>query len=53
MGKNPLTIFAILGLVGGMIGISFLVRDSAWWIVLLVAYGVGAFFNHALFCDDS
>ncbi len=49
MGKNPLTIFAILGLVGGMIGISFLVRDSAWWIVLLVAYGVGAFFNHALF----
>ena len=49
MGKNPLTIFAILGLVGGMIGISFLVRDSAWWVVLLVAYGVGAFFNHALF----
>jgi len=49
MGKNPLTIFAIFGLVGGMIGISFLVRDSAWWVVLLVAYGIGAFFNHALF----
>ena len=49
MGKNPLTIFAILGLVGGMIGISFLIKDSAWWIVLLVSYGVGAFFNHALF----
>ncbi len=49
MGKNPLTIFAIIGLVGGMIGISYLVKDSAWWLVLLVAYGVGAFFNHSLF----
>jgi sphingolipid delta-4 desaturase len=49
MGKNPRTAFAILGLVGGMIGISFLVKDSPWWLVLLVAYGVGAFFNHALF----
>jgi sphingolipid 4-desaturase/C4-monooxygenase len=49
MGKNPLTIFAILGLVGGMIAISYLVKDSAWWLVLLVAYGVGAFFNHSLF----
>ncbi|GHN00680.1 hypothetical protein WSM22_21690 [Cytophagales bacterium WSM2-2] len=49
MGKNPLTIFAIIGLVGGMIFLSYLVKDSAWWVVLLVAYGVGAFFNHALF----
>src|SRR5258708_7376229 len=49
MGKNPLTIFAIAGLVGGMILLSYLVKDSAWWVVLLVAYGVGAFFNHALF----
>ncbi len=49
MGKNPLTIFAIVGLVGGMIAISYLVKDSAWWVVLLVAYFVGAFFNHALF----
>ena len=49
MGKNPLTIFAILGLVSGMIALSYLVKDSAWWIVLLAAYFVGAFFNHALF----
>lgn len=49
MGKNPMTIFAILGLVGGMIGLSYLVKDSAWWVVFLVAYCVGAFFNHALF----
>ncbi len=49
MGKNPLTIFAILGLVGGMIALSYLVKDSSWWIVILVAYCVGAFFNHSLF----
>ncbi|MBI1769670.1 MAG: fatty acid desaturase [Bacteroidetes bacterium] len=49
MGKNPLTIFAIIGLVGGMIGISYLVKDTPWWVVLLIAYFVGAFFNHALF----
>ena len=49
MGKNPLTMFAIVGLVGGMIVLSYIVKDSPWWVVLLVAYGVGAFFNHALF----
>lgn len=49
MGKNPLTIFAIIGLVAGMIVLSWLVKDSAWWVVFLVAYCVGAFFNHALF----
>ena len=49
MGKNPLTLFAIAGLVGGMIVLSYMVRDSPWWVVLLVAYFVGAFFNHALF----
>ncbi|MBS1486607.1 MAG: fatty acid desaturase [Bacteroidetes bacterium] len=49
MGKNPLTALAILFLVGGMVAIGFVVKDSAWWVVLLVAYCVGAFFNHALF----
>lgn len=49
MGKNPLTIFAIFGLVGIMIAISYLVKDSAWWVILLAAYFGGAFLNHALF----
>lgn len=49
MGKNPATILAILGLVGGMIGGAYLVRDSSWWIVLAAAYLGGAFANHALF----
>lgn len=49
MGKNPLTLLAILGLVSGMVVMSYILKDSAWWIVLLVAYLAGAFFNHALF----
>ncbi len=49
IGKNPFTILAILFCVGSMILLSYLVRESSWWIVVLVAYGVGAFFNHALF----
>ncbi len=49
MGKNPLTMFAIVGLVGGMVVLSYFMKDSPWWVILLVAYGVGAFFNHALF----
>jgi sphingolipid delta-4 desaturase len=49
IGKNPYTIFALLFMVGSMIFISYLLRDSAWWVILLVAYFVGAFFNHSLF----
>jgi sphingolipid delta-4 desaturase len=49
IGKNPLTIFAIIGLVGSMIGIAWLVRDQSWWVIFGVAYLYGAFANHALF----
>ncbi|MBL7863679.1 MAG: fatty acid desaturase [Cyclobacteriaceae bacterium] len=49
IGKNPMTVLAIFGLVGGMIGGAYLVKDASWWIVLLAAYLGGAFANHALF----
>jgi len=49
IGKNPFTIFAIIGLVGSMIGLSWLLRDQSWWIVFAVAYFYGAFANHSLF----
>jgi len=49
IGKNPVTILAILGLVGGMVAGAWLVRDVSWWIVVLAAYLGGAFANHALF----
>ena len=49
IGKNPLTIIPLVGIVAGMVIISWLLRDSAWWLIFLVAYFVGAFANHALF----
>ena len=49
MGKNPATIFAILGLVGAMVAGAYLLKDASWWVVLLAAYIGGAFANHALF----
>ncbi|MCC7231549.1 MAG: fatty acid desaturase [Bacteroidia bacterium] len=49
IGKNPFTVFAILFCVGSMIAIAWLLKDSPWWLILLVSYFAGAFFNHALF----
>jgi len=49
MGKNPNTFWWALLIVSGQIGIAFLLRDQAWWVVLIAAYLVGAFANHALF----
>jgi sphingolipid delta-4 desaturase len=49
IGKNPFTIIPLVGLVVGMVVMSWLLRDSPWWLIVVVAYGVGAFFNHALF----
>lgn len=49
IGKNPLTIFAIVGVVAFMIALAWLVRDQSWWIVFLAAYCLGAFADHALF----
>ena len=49
IGKNPYTILVIIGLVGSMVGIAWLVRDQSWWIVFAAAYLYGAFANHALF----
>jgi sphingolipid delta-4 desaturase len=49
MGRNPNTIYYIIGLVALQVGIAYLLREQAWWVVLLVAYGIGAFANHGLF----
>jgi sphingolipid delta-4 desaturase len=49
IGKNPLTIFAIIGLVGFMVGTAWLVRDQSWWVILGAAYFFGAFASHSLF----
>ena len=49
IGKNPLTIIPLVGIVAGMVVISYFLKDSPWWLILLVAYFIGAFANHALF----
>ena len=49
MGRNPYTFFYILGIVTIQIGISIVLKDQSWWLLLLAAYAIGAFANHALF----
>lgn len=49
IGKNPMTIFVIIGLVIFQIVMAWLVADQSWWIVVGAAYLLGAFADHALF----
>jgi sphingolipid delta-4 desaturase len=49
IGKNPFTMLIIIGLVGSMIALAWLLRDQSWWLIFVIAYFYGAFANHALF----
>ncbi|MBK8699743.1 MAG: fatty acid desaturase [Saprospiraceae bacterium] len=49
MGRNPTTFVYIVGIVGLQISIAIFSSNLAWYWVLAIAYGVGAFANHALF----
>jgi len=49
IGKNPLTIFAIIGLVGFQIVAAWWLADKSWWFVFAGAYLLGAFADHSLF----
>ena len=49
IGKNPYTIFAILGLVAFQITGAWLLKDQSWWLVFAAAYFLGAFADHSLF----
>ena len=49
MVRNPNTIFFIAGIVGLQILLAFILSNQPWWLVLLVAWCIGAFANHALF----
>lgn len=49
IGRNPVTIIAIIGLVGIQVAIAWFARDLSWWWVLALAYLVGAFADHSLF----
>jgi sphingolipid delta-4 desaturase len=49
IGKNPLTIYAIVFMVGVMVALSYFLKSSPFWLMLIVAYTVGALLNHSLF----
>jgi sphingolipid delta-4 desaturase len=48
IGRNPYTAFLILGCVSLQVVAGYLLRDSPWWLLLLVAFTGGACVSHAL-----
>ena len=49
IGKNPGTFFIIVFTVVLQIALAAVLREAPWWAIAIVAYGVGAFADHALF----
>ncbi|MFT4203446.1 MAG: fatty acid desaturase [Chitinophagaceae bacterium] len=49
IGRNPYTFLIVLFCVGLQTALAYFLRDSSWWLVLVVAYCVGAFACHTLF----
>ncbi len=49
IGKNPKTVFAIFGIVAFQVVLAWLVSAQSWWVIILAAYFLGAFADHALF----
>jgi sphingolipid delta-4 desaturase len=49
IGKNWVTIFAIIGIVALQIVLAWFLHDKSWWLLVGVAYLIGAFADHALF----
>ncbi len=49
IGKNPVTVFAIIGLVAFQVAGAWFLSTQSWWLVFIAAYLLGAFADHALF----
>ena len=49
IGKNSSSFFIILGVVSLQITATILLSSQPWWLVIVTAYLLGAFANHALF----
>jgi len=49
MGRHPSTFIYALVIVIMQLSIAYILRDQAWWLVLIAAYAIGAFANHGLF----
>ena len=48
-GNNIFSFIIVLFLVSSQILISLSLQNQPWWIIILAAFAIGAFFNHALF----
>lgn len=48
-GPTPSTAIWTLGIVALQFSIAIALQNTAWWLVLLTAWGIGAFCEHALF----
>ena len=48
-GRNPATFLAIVGLVGAQATLAYFTPKMHWWLVIVLAWFVGAFIVHALF----
>jgi sphingolipid delta-4 desaturase len=48
-GNHVPTFFYAVGIVAAQLAVAYLLRDSAWWVILAVSFAFGAFCNHALF----
>jgi sphingolipid 4-desaturase/C4-monooxygenase len=49
-GRNALTTVVCVGVVVLQVAIAWQLRDAPWWLLVPVAWGVGAFLSHATFC---
>ncbi len=49
MGPNPTSAFYIVGLGIPQFFLSYLFKDFSWWLILILAYAIGAFISHALY----
>jgi len=49
IGRNASSGWAIAGVVGAQLAIAYALRAQPWWLILIVAYGVGAFANHSMY----
>jgi sphingolipid delta-4 desaturase len=49
IGPNAITFWFTLGIVLAQFGLAWFASGLSWWLVVALAYGVGAFANHALF----
>ncbi len=47
-GHTPSSALWVVAVVGLQLGLAWLLRASPWWLILLAAWGVGAFADHAL-----